>query len=126
MGYVLVKGEKIVYVGIEKPKDLGIHKKIDGKGKYLIPGLIDSHVHLANTAGLNGPLKKKYPEVVELYYNQLPKSYLYFGFTTLIDVNNYWPERMNKILSAEIRPDIYTCGEQVTVMDDFNMEMEEN
>ena len=125
VGYVLIEGEKITFIRNKKPEGAVNYNELDGTGKFLIPGLIDSHVHLANTAGLNGPLKKKYPQVVELYYDQLPKSYLYFGFTTLIDVNNYWPERMNKILSAEIRPDIYTCGEQVTVMDDFNMEMEE-
>ncbi len=125
VGYVLIEGEKIASAGDKKPEGMGNYNELDGTGKFLIPGLIDSHVHLSNTAGLNGPLKKKYPELVELYYNQLPKSYLYFGFTTLIDVNNYWPERMNKILESKIRPDIYTCGEQVTVMDDFNMEMEE-
>ena len=125
VGYVLIEGAKIASVGDKKPEGIGTYEELDGTGKFLIPGLIDSHVHLSNTAGLNGPLKKKYPELVELYYNQLPKSYLYFGFTTLIDLNNYWPERMNKILESKIRPDIYTCGEQVTVMDDFNMEMEE-
>ncbi len=125
VGYVLIDGEKIISTGHKKPEGLRNYIELDGKGKYLIPGLIDSHVHLSNTAGLNGPLKKKYPELVELYYNQLPKSYLYFGFTTVIDLNNYWPERINKILESEIRPDIYTCGEQVIVMDDFNMEMEE-
>jgi imidazolonepropionase-like amidohydrolase len=125
VGYALIEGEKITSISNKEPKGVRNYNEVDGTGKFLIPGLIDSHVHLANTAGLNGPLKKKYPEVVELYFDQLPKSYLYFGFTTLIDVNNYWPERINEILSAEIRPDIFTCGEQVTVMDDFNMEMEE-
>lgn len=125
LGHVLIEGDRITFVGTKKPELSGVYDELDGTGKFLIPGLIDSHVHLANTAGLNGPLKKKYPELVELYFNQLPKSYLYFGFTTLIDLNNYWPERINKILNEEMRPDIYTCGEQVTVMDDFNMEMEE-
>ena len=125
LGYVLIEGDKITFAGAEKPALSDAYEEWDGTGKFLIPGLIDSHVHLANTAGFNGPLKKKYPELIELYYQQLPKSYLYFGFTTLIDVNNYWPERINQILEAEIRPDIYTCGEQAEVLDGFNMEMEE-
>jgi len=125
LGHVLIEGDKITFAGAEKPISSEGYQELDGTGKFLIPGLIDSHVHLANTAGFNGPLKKKYPELVELYYQQLPKSYLYFGFTTLIDVNNYWPERINQILEAEIRPDIYTCGEQAEVLDGFNMEMEE-
>lgn len=125
VGYVLIKDGKVSYVGEKSPEGIKNYEVIDGTGKFLIPGLIDSHVHIANTAGFNGPLKKKYPELVDLYYQQLPKSYLYFGFTTIIDVNNYWPERINQILEAEIRPDIYTCGEQAEVMDGFNMEMEE-
>ena len=125
VGYVVFEDEKITSVGDKKPEGMLNYNELDGTGKYLIPGLIDSHVHLSNTAGLNGPLKKKYPELVQLYYNQLPKSYLYFGFTTLIDLNNYWPEQIEKILRSEVRPNIYTCGEQVMVMNDFNMEMEE-
>ena len=74
MGFVLFEGERIVYVGEEKPEGLGNHKELDGKGKFLIPGLIDSHVHLANTAGFTEQLKKKYPELVDAYFEQLPRS----------------------------------------------------
>ncbi len=124
VGYVVIADEKIIYVGKKKPKKSILYEVIDGKGKFLIPGLIDSHVHLANTAGFNGSLKSRYPELIKLYFDQLPRSYLYFGFTTLIDVNNYHPKLINQLLDANIRPDIYTCGEQVVVMDDFSMEME--
>jgi hypothetical protein len=47
------------------------------------------------------------------------------GFTTLIDVNNYAPSRIKKINQSPLHPDIYTCGNQVQVMDDIMMEMEE-
>ena len=124
VGNVIIADDKIVYVGSKKPKKSALYEVIDGKGKFLIPGLIDSHVHLANTAGFNGSLKSRYPELLRLYFDQLPRSYLYFGFTTLIDVNNYHPKLINQLLDANIRPDIYTCGEQVVVMDDFSMEME--
>lgn len=123
--FVLTEGETIKYIGQSKPIISGEYKELDGEGKFLIPGLIDSHVHLANTAGFNGKLKQKYPELVELYFKQLPKSYLYFGFTTLIDLNNYAPNRINQIIKSEIHPDIFTCGQQVEVMNDFMMEMEE-
>ena len=125
LGYVVIEGDKIAYVGEKKPEGLGDHKELNGKGKFLIPGLIDSHVHLANTPGFNGQLKNKYPELVDAYFEQLPRSYLYHGFTTLIDVNNYAPERIKKINQSPLHPDIYTCGNQVQVMDDFMMEMEE-
>jgi len=125
VGFVLVKDSKIAYVGKEKPEILGSYDELDGKGKFVTPGLIDSHVHLANTAGFNRQLQKEYPELVDAYFEQLPRSYLYHGFTTLIDVNNYNPKRINAIGQSPLHPDIYTCGNQVQVMDDFMMEMEE-
>ena len=125
LGFVVVEGDKIVSVNKTKPVLSSSYNEIDGTGKYIIPGLIDSHVHLANTAGFNGKLNNKYPELVDAYFEQLPKSYLYYGFTTLIDVNNYAPQLIDKINQSPLHPDIYTCGNQVQVMDDFMMEMEE-
>ena len=125
LGYVLIEGEKITYVGTQIPEIEQPYEKLDGTGKFLIPGLKDSHVHLANTAGFNRSLKNKYPDLVESYFKQLPRSYLFHGFTTLIDVSNYAPERINAINQSPLHPDIYTCGNQVQLMDDFMMEMEE-
>lgn len=124
VGYILTDNDKIVYSSIDKPEINGNYKVINGTGKYTIPGLIDSHVHLANMAGMSWNHQKKYPQLVEEYYSQLPKSFLYYGYTTLIDVNNYAPDVINDILNAPVRPDIYACGEQVQVMNDFMMEME--
>lgn len=125
LGNVAIEGERIIYVGANAPETFGYVEEIDGKGKFLIPGLIDSHVHLSNTAGFNGRLKGSYPEALDAYFNQLPRSYLYFGFTTLVDLNNYNPERVDKISRSPLHPDIYTCANQVKVMNDFEMEMEE-
>jgi imidazolonepropionase-like amidohydrolase len=50
---VLVRGSSIVAVGpiasVVVPKDA---EKIDGRGKFLIPGLHDMHVHLDGTRGM--------------------------------------------------------------------------
>jgi imidazolonepropionase-like amidohydrolase len=124
VGYVLIDKNQIVYAGPDKPMVKGKFATIDGKGKYVMPGLIDSHVHLANMAGAIWQHQKKYPELVEAYFSQLPKSFLYYGYTTLIDVNNYAPEIIEKIQNRPIRPDIHTCGNQIQVMNDFMMEME--
>ncbi len=124
MGYVLLDKETILYSGMQKPSVTGTVKKINGKGKYIIPGLIDSHVHLANVAGMTWQNQRDHPELAKSYFNQLPKSYLYYGYTTVIDVNNYAPDIVEKIKNHAIRPDIYTCGQQVQVMNDFMMEME--
>ncbi len=125
LGNVVIEADRIVYAENKRPVLPGSYNEIDGTGKYLVPGLIDSHVHLSNIAGLNRQLRQKYPELVKLYFEQLPKSFLYFGYTTLIDLNNYAPQVINKIKSSPLRPDIYTCGEQLQVMNDFMMEMED-
>src|SRR4051794_640845 len=50
---VVVENGKITAVGptksTKRPKGAGI---IDGRGKYLIPGLTDAHVHLLTTSEL--------------------------------------------------------------------------
>lgn len=124
VGYVLLDDEMILYSGIQKPSVTGTIKNINGKGKFIIPGLIDSHVHLANVAGMTWQNKRNHPKLAKSYFNQLPKSYLFYGYTTLIDVNNYAPDILDEIKNQVIRPDIYTCGQQVQVMNDFMMEME--
>jgi imidazolonepropionase-like amidohydrolase len=58
---------------------------IDAQGKYLIPGLIDSHVHLDGVPGLNANSTKE-QELLPEGVSQIPKSYLYFGFTTVLDL----------------------------------------
>jgi len=125
LGFVVIDGEKIIYTNKKPPALSGKFKEINGERKFIISGLIDSHVHLANTARFNVLLKNKYPELLKTYFEQLPRSYLYHGFTTLIDVNNYAPHLVNQIKKSPLHPDIYTCGNQVQVMDDFMMEMEE-
>ncbi len=50
--YVLISGNKIVEVSdkpIESPSNCTV---VNGKGKYLIPGLWDAHVHVTFTPGL--------------------------------------------------------------------------
>lgn len=120
-GHVVIQNQAISYVGTKRPAVSKDVQRIDGKGKFVIPGLIDSHVHLANIAGMNGKFVRKYPELAESYYRQMPRSYLYFGYTTLIDLNNHSPKSLDSILAASIRPEILTCGEQVEVMNGFMM-----
>lgn len=125
LGHVVLDKDLIIYSGKKKPKVTGNYTTVDGEGKYVIPGLIDSHVHLANMTGFNWKHQKKYPQLVKEYYNQLPKSFLYFGYTTLIDVDNYDPQLINKLKAMKIAPDIYSCGAKINVMDHFEMEMGE-
>ena len=120
-GYVQIENGLITHVGETRPGIAGSFIIIDGSDKYLIPGLIDSHTHLANVAGLNGGLKRKHPEFAEEYFRQLPKSYLYFGYTTVVDTNRHSPRILEQIQNAPVKPHILTCGEQLEVMNGFMM-----
>lgn len=124
-GNILTDNNKIVYNGEAIPEINGVFKTIDGKGKYAIPGLIDSHVHLNNIAGINFRQRRSNEVLVKEYFDRLPKNFLYFGYTTLIDVDNYAPNLTNSIKKAHLSPDIYTCPQKVSVMDDFEMVMNE-
>uniref|UniRef100_UPI0040496787 amidohydrolase family protein n=1 Tax=Fulvivirga sp. TaxID=1931237 RepID=UPI0040496787 len=86
---------------------------------------IDSHVHLNNIAGIDFRQRRSNRELVDDYFERLPKNFLYFGYTTLIDVDNYAPETIARLKASNLRPEIYTCGQKMQVMDDFEMAMNE-
>ena len=92
--YIVIDGDDIVFIGIYKPNLKGTFKTVDAKGKYIIPGLIDSHVHVTVTDALSDKEELENPEIVKSFRNQLPKSYLYFGYTTLIDLGTANPDRL--------------------------------
>src|SRR5215475_5876068 len=87
-GSVLIENGRIIRVDRKAgpKKDTGA-TVVSGKGLFLVPGLIDSHVHLASIPGLPlemsfGPAGKN-STMIKKYFEQLPRSYLYFGYTTL-------------------------------------------
>ena len=59
---------------------------IDGRGHFLTPGLIDGHVHLGSDGGLRDDQAESHPELLQAFHRQEPRSYLYFGFTHLVDL----------------------------------------
>ena len=126
VGYILIDRSKIIFCGKKQPKVKGNYKILDGQGKYATPGLIDSHVHLNNIAGINFRQRKSNNKLVEAYFDRLPKNFLYFGYTTLIDVDNYAPNTIKRLKDIRVRPEIYTCAQKVQVMDDFEMVMNES
>src|SRR6185436_385718 len=68
-------------------------RELDGTGKFLIPGLIDSHVHLFQVPAMTLVQEAAVPALAAATRAQEPRSYLFFGFTTVIDLNSR-PERM--------------------------------
>lgn len=84
---------------------------VSGHGQYLIPGLIDSHVHLAAVPGISFDLSDgKQQPMVQQYFRQLPRSYLYFGYTTLVDLAVFRPQALEDFRHSPLHPDLYDCG----------------
>jgi imidazolonepropionase-like amidohydrolase len=93
-------------------------QEIKGTGRYLIPGLIDTHVHLAISPGFPAPMTAAdaaaRPDIVAEALAQDPKSYLYFGFTTVLDLVGSG-DRITRWNAVELRPDAYFCGAALSV-----------
>jgi imidazolonepropionase-like amidohydrolase len=94
-------------------------KTLNGRGRYLIPGLMDSHVHLGAIPGMTDEQERAHPDIARAARDQIPRSYLYFGFTTLIDLIST-PEGMARWKSHDPVPDTYFCG-GAALMDGYPM-----
>ena len=92
---------------------------IDGSGLYLIPGLIDSHVHLGDIPGMTPEQEAQHPDIATAARDQIPRSYLLYGFTTLIDLIST-PQGMARWKSHGVAPDAYFCG-GAALMDGYSM-----
>jgi imidazolonepropionase-like amidohydrolase len=109
-GSVLIENGRIAAVehgdGAKAPAGATV---VPGNGQFLIPGLIDSHVHLASVPGMS-PLAGSKSEMTREYYKQLPRSYLYYGYTTLVDLVVVDREVLENFRRAPLHPDLYDCG----------------
>lgn len=110
-GSVLIENERIVSVerkkGAKKPAGATV---VSGKGQFLIPGLIDSHVHLASVPGMSFDQAESKPDMVKEYFKQLPRSYLYYGYTTVVDLAVVDLQILEDFRQAPQHPDVYDCG----------------
>ena len=125
-GSVLIEDGRIVSVERRKrtkePADATV---VSGKGQFLIPGLIDSHVHLASIPGMQfemsfDPAEVK-PEMIKEYFKQLPRSYLYFGYTTLVDLAVIDRRVLDDFRQAPLHPDLYDCGQSLPLANGYPM-----
>src|SRR5713226_6265913 len=71
IGSVLIENGRIVRVErrkqAKKPAGATV---VSGKGLFLIPGLIDSHVHLTLVPGMSDDQAASKPEIVNKYFQQ--------------------------------------------------------
>lgn len=121
-GSVLIEDGRIVRVvrraGVKKPAGA---VEVDGKGLFLIPGLIDSHVHLASVPGMGFDQVAGEAGMVREYFRQLPRSYLYYGYTTVIDLAVVDRKVLDDFQEAPLHPDLYTCGEPLVFANGYPM-----
>lgn len=110
---VVIADGRISQVGIRLAIASNI-KRIDGRGKFLIPGLIDSHVHVGDIPILDDEVLAAHPELAQAYRAQMPRSYLAFGFTTLVDLN-LLSSTLSWFGSAPLHPELFHCGPAVRV-----------
>jgi imidazolonepropionase-like amidohydrolase len=98
---------------------------VSGNGGFLIPGLIDSHVHLASVPGVPFELNLNpdgaHAAMLAEYYKQLPRSYLYFGYTTVIDPAVVKREILDDFRRTPLHPDLYDCGPSLPVANGYPM-----
>lgn len=115
---VAVNGERIAAVTPSAIARGLSGRRIDGRGKYLIPGLMDVHIHLRGgfDPGIKpdaepGPANRQ--EGVEAL-----ASFLYAGVTTVVDVGNrpehILPLRADERAGRILSPRIFATGNLIT------------
>ena len=111
---VVIRDGRIVAVGANLGATAGA-RRIDAHGRYLIPGLIDTHVHVGNPMALDEGAIKKHPELLSAYRAQVPRAYLAFGFTTVVDVDSR-PDDRAWFEGSALHPRLYHCGRAVRIV----------
>lgn len=108
--FVLLTNGRIAQISdvvIESQQDT---QRIDGRGKFLTPGILDSHVHVSSIPGLGFVSEERaqqHPDLVDAYLAQQPRSYLYHGVTQVVDPNPGASWR--RFDSSLTKPDYFRC-----------------
>lgn len=99
-GVVVVRGGRIVCVGTEAecPVPAGA-ERVDASGRWVVPGLVDAHVHYSQTGWADGrpdalDMRERFPydetiHWLEHHPDVLGRSYLCSGVTATFDVGGY-------------------------------------
>ena len=113
---VVVEGARITQVTTQAVTPPAGAQVIEGRGKFLIPGLIDVHVHLRGGSG-NGNTQPMTPQQEQTGLSAL-HSFLYCGVTTIFDAGNQasfiFALREKERAGAIVSPRIFATGGTVT------------
>jgi imidazolonepropionase-like amidohydrolase len=110
---VTVDGDRIAAVTPSALTRSPKGRVIDGRGKYLMPGLMDVHIHLHGGAGPQADLASTKAAAV-----QALASFLYAGVTTVYDAGNQadviLPLRADERAGRIAAPRIFATGNLIT------------
>lgn len=121
---VLIENGSISAIG-KNLKTTATHV-IDGTGKYLLPGLVDAHVHFFQSGGLytrpdaiDLRQSRPYKDEIEWVHNNMEnflRRYLSAGITSVIDVgsNVHFLQQRDSFLTKSYAPSIYMTGPLLT------------
>ncbi|HEX5726100.1 MAG TPA: amidohydrolase family protein [Longimicrobiaceae bacterium] len=124
---VVMRGGKIACVGeCELGADV---ERIDARGRWIVPGLVDAHVHYSQTGWADGrpdalDLRARFPydsTVAELerHPERFFRSYLCAGVTATFDVGGYpwtWPLRA-RAEASNAAPHVAAAGPLLSTLD---------
>jgi len=128
---VLIRGNRIVAVGPRNKVSIPAGAtRIDAKGKWVIPGLVDGHVHFFQSGNLYtrpdvADFNAVVPYLEEVARNKarLPatfKVWLASGVTSVVDIGGpYWNfEMRNAAQKSAAAPRVAVAGPLVSMIDD--------
>jgi len=116
--FVLIEGNRIAKVRRTAPRVGNDVRRIDGRGKYLIPGLMDMHIHLRG--GMNWSVKGARTTTADFRTGiRALHGYIYSGITSVFDAGNN-PDFIFELRRRErageiVAPRIFATGGIVTV-----------
>lgn len=109
---VRIRDGRIVEISDQPLERQGEEMLLDGQGRYLAPGLTDSHHHVSFVPGMGAaglPPASDHPELVVAYMAQQPRSLLYHGVTQVLDPA---PLTGWEVFTDQPQhPDLLRCGE---------------
>lgn len=113
---VLIRDGRIASVSPKPISAAAGAVRIDGRGKFLTPGLMDSHVHVGEVPGFP-PVAITDPAMISMrdaYTRQQPRSYLYYGVTQVLNLLSS-PESAAAFEAQPQHPDLYRCGTAIVL-----------
>jgi predicted amidohydrolase YtcJ len=127
---ILIRKDKISWTGSDKKLKVGKETTvIDGTGKYLMPGLIDSHIHFSQSGSLytrpdvvDFTNRVAYEEERERGFQNTAdylRRYLRLGITTVMDVGGPFSNFTirDTISKSTISPNILVTGPLFSIVE---------